>query len=113
MSTDDCVCLHGWDGDPPQLFHERICGRGLPTGVYECHRPIPAGARYHQISGKWEDRMDRFRFCLDCHHIGMGLTCGDGFTFGTLWEDIEADIFPTMRPAAWRKSRRPRQKTIS
>lgn len=59
----------------------------------ECGRDIAKGAEYERYSGVFDNAFFTHKTCMDCVEIRSGLTCGNGITFGHLWEEIYY-IFP-------------------
>lgn len=92
----DCVCLGGYYGDMPTVYTEAKVKSRKPHKCYECEREIPKGAVYERVSGLWDGEWSTYTFCAECSEIGLAFSCGEGRTFGILWEDIHNYIFPDL-----------------
>lgn len=91
----DCICLYGSEGDLPEFYDERWVVARKPHTCHECRRPIAIGQRYYRVTGKWDGDVNSFRICADCQDIQQSLYCDGSYSFGTLWSDIEDQLFPT------------------
>jgi hypothetical protein len=92
--VSDCSCLYdSGDGDQPS-FHSRAWRKARkPHKCYECRRTIQPGELYEHFSGKWEHGIDTYSTCAECQNIRASLYCGQEWTFGCLWEDVEEQLF--------------------
>jgi hypothetical protein len=93
-STGGCeVCIGNGDYDVGPEFHDaNVVKARKAHRCYECRRTITAGSYYESVVGKWDGDFLTFKTCLDCMNIRDGLTCGSGFTYGELWENI-SEVF--------------------
>ncbi len=99
MSGVTCCPLSGGDGDgpDPETYTSKVVRRGQKEQVCsECGDVLPLGAEYQFEIGTWEDVWDWHRTCLSCVEIREHFAC-DGFTYGTLWSDLEENFFPDMK----------------
>lgn len=66
----------------------------------ECRRVIDPGEQYEIIVvGKWEGTIAQFKTCSECREIRNVFTCGKGWTFETLWDDMREIAFPDLTTA--------------
>ena len=93
-----CCPLTGTSGEGPDwdTFTEDrpTAGKNLRCG--ECSEIIPKGATYERHHGRWDGRWKTHRTCLSCVEIRTHFAC-DGWIYGQLWEDLEANFFPDMK----------------
>lgn len=108
----DCnVCIGGYDdGEPAQLYQEKMVKARRQHRCYECGRPIQPGSVYERVSGRWEGEFSVYCFCIDCSSISRGLSCGDGRMFGNLWDDVTENLFPEMTTGCLQKIDEPSAK---
>lgn len=107
ISAGDCgVCLGGYDCDDLDIdtYYERFVSIKKNCHCFECGALIPAGQEHEQCGGTYGDERKNWRFCLICSDISRSLSC-EGRVFGTLWEDIENNLFPTMTTGCLAKLR--------
>lgn len=91
----DCVCLYAdYDGDAPTFYNERWVTVRTEHRCYECRRGVWPRDRAFVVTGKWEDRIETYYFCVACQDIAASLYCSGERTFGTLWEDVTDQLFP-------------------
>ena len=98
MSCDVCIGHDPDDGVVEELSEAQVTAR-KPHKCYECHRPIPTGTDYQKFVGKWEGKLVTYRTCLLCVEVRKVFTCGEGWTWGTLWEDMAELAFPQLTTA--------------
>lgn len=92
--TDTCSYLYdSADGDQPEFHSEEWRKARKSYTCCECGQLIQRGDRYECFSGKWERGMQSYRTCVACQDIRASLYCGEGWTFGQLWEDVLEQIF--------------------
>lgn len=93
----DCdVCIGGWDGDPPEMYVDKMVRARKPHKCYECNRRIQPGEEYNRVVGKWDGEFGQYTFCSECHEIQTAFSCDNSRLFGCLWEEIEEYLFPEM-----------------
>lgn len=91
-----CCPLSGADGEGPSCStrtrpkarKEHYCG--------ECAEVIAVGSVYEYVTGIWDGSAGTHKTCLSCVEIRNHFAC-NGWTFGELWRDLEANFFPDMR----------------
>ncbi len=99
MSCDVCI---GSDNYDDRATFERT-ETPVARKVYrcgECREPIPVGTRYSKTVGKWDGDLLTLRQCLMCSEIQRVFSCGEGFTYGTLWDDMDEMAFPDLTTAS-------------
>jgi hypothetical protein len=92
--SDDGVCdfsIDGdYDGDTPSFFVEKIVAARKSHACNECGSVIAPREKYRRVSGKWDDEVRSYCFCLPCEETaGEFFESNSSRTFGTLWEEIE------------------------
>jgi hypothetical protein len=98
MSCDVCIGQDCDDGVVETLSDSFPKAR-KPHTCYECSRPINPGEIYHRFVGKWEGELQRFDTCYLCHEIRAVFSCGEGWIWGQLWEDMQELAFPHLTTA--------------
>ena len=94
-----CCPLESPDSDGPPLDHY-LQDHPVSDGdlqCQECRDAIAPGQRYESVTmkdsyGVWSTH----NTCLSCEEIRDHFAC-EGWIFGQLWSDIEANFFPNMR----------------
>lgn len=99
MSCDVCIGT-GETYDQAEFFREHTPRARRQHKCYECGEPIPVGAQYVRISGKWDGRMDTIRQCLPCNEIQRVFSCGEGFYYGQLWDAMDEMGFENLTTAS-------------
>jgi hypothetical protein len=97
MGEMSCTPLSGGDETPRFSVDGHRTARKL-WRCCECDTQISPGARHHyakQLSygGTWFE----FRSCLLCDEIRSHFGKHTGWTWGQLWDDLEAYFFPDMK----------------
>lgn len=96
----DCeVCIGGFDGDYAEIYSDRWFKARKVAKCCECRGEIKPGDRYESVSMRYEGEWLRYRTCAPCHEIREVFTCGKGFMFESLWEDMEEYVFPVLTTA--------------
>lgn len=100
MSDDNdfsCCPLTESDGDGPEFMKTTVRTARKPRRCYECSKPIAPGQQYEYVRGKWDGAFSAWGTCLPCVSIRQHFAaCGDSWCYGTLWDDIMENLFPTM-----------------
>jgi hypothetical protein len=91
-----CCPLSGDPDDGPSCHTQSFPTARKEHRCGECSETIAPGSRYERVTGVWDGRPDTLKTCLSCVEIRDHFACGNGFTYGQLWEDIEANMFPDM-----------------
>ena len=63
----DCDCLM------PEFYEESHPVARREHRCCECRRPIPKGAKYRRIAGKWDGEFDTFSQCARCERVSKRL----------------------------------------
>lgn len=79
------VSLGDWDGDTPSFYQEDERKARKAHRCEECGEDIQAGTRYVHVVGKFDGRIDAWKFCAACWEI-MGEFSEGGRTFGITWD---------------------------
>lgn len=62
------MCYDDNDGEPCELFDERVVARARKTHrCSECHEPIAVGDSYLRTFGVWGGDASRFKTCARCY----------------------------------------------
>lgn len=86
----DCdVCIGTTNNEPAEFYREFRPKARVSHKCCECGREIPIGATYFRAVGCWDGVINTYRQCLICREIQHVFSCGSGWTFETLWEDLE------------------------
>lgn len=83
-----CIGMDYGDYEQPEFYQANTVKARKPHKCGECNREIPKGALCESVAGKWDGDFSTHRTCMDCVNIRDGLSCGMGFMFGELWNDI-------------------------
>lgn len=91
----DCACLYGgfddYDSAGFQCSEARRARK--PHVCRECKGTIQPGDTYEHFSSKQDGDIFTVKTCATCAEIRRSLYC-EGFYFGSLWDDIQAQLFP-------------------
>ena len=63
----------------------------------ECGEEISKGKKYEYASGIFDREPFMFKTCMSCYEIREHFSCGNGFIYGQLLEDLENYLFPDMK----------------
>lgn len=99
MSGDCDVCIDGYDGQVEFFFSSTVKCR-KPTKCQECGAAIERGHRYQRVGGKCEGEMWTSKVCLFCEEVGKVFSCGEGRSYGNLWEEMHDYAFPNLTTAS-------------
>lgn len=91
-----CCPLSGADGDGPSCSTSTRPKARKEHRCCECCESIAPGSTYERVTGIWDGSASTHKTCLSCVEIRNHFAC-DGFVFGELWRDLEANFFPSMR----------------
>jgi hypothetical protein len=106
-----CCPLSSGDNDGPSFLYAEIRKAAKTHACCECDETIPAGSKYEYTSGKWDGDVSAYKTCLSCveirNHFGERrgpedyedddyFYCTGGWTYTTLWYDLEQGLFPAM-----------------
>jgi len=96
MSITCCPLIGSCEAGPSCYSHETPTAK-RPHRCYECGETIRPGTKYERFSGIWDGKPGRYKTCLSCVEIRDHFSCGEGFIFGALWEQMEDNFFPDMK----------------
>jgi hypothetical protein len=65
----------------------------------ECRAPIQPGQAYEIQTGQWNRGKDIYRFktCALCVEIRNHFSCGNGWYFRCVWDDLREGAFENLR----------------
>jgi hypothetical protein len=99
MSESCGVCIDSaYDGDCAKFSDTRYVKARKPHKCCECGGTIVVGTVHQCVVGKWETSIDTYRTCPICDEI-RGAFCCNGWTYGSLWEDVNEQLLPYMTTA--------------
>jgi hypothetical protein len=97
MSEITCCPLDGGDGEEAKFYRRTERRAAKEHRCFECREPIPKGAKYEHVAGKWDHSVLTFRTCLSCVEIRDHFACESGYVYGELWTQLEENFFPEMK----------------
>jgi hypothetical protein len=99
--SEDTVCcpLSGNDEGTPECYDQRNVTAKRAYECDECSEPIARGVEHERVKGIWfkENGWSTYRTCLSCVEIRDHFSCGHGWMFESLWEDLQTNFFPEMK----------------
>jgi hypothetical protein len=98
VSCEVCIGQDCHDGVVEMLSEAHPVAR-KPHRCYECHRMIQPKERYQRFVGVWEGEIQRYNTCVLCEEIRQVFSCGEGWIWGQLWEDMMELAFPQLTTA--------------
>lgn len=88
---DEGICsfsIEGdYDGDVATFYDEKTVMARKPHQCFECREPIQRGEQYLRASGKWEQKIETYHFCLACVEVTAEFVDG-ARNFGVLWDEM-------------------------
>jgi hypothetical protein len=93
MSGCADLCLYTEYDNGPDFHSTRTVKAAKPHQCTECRAPIERGEHHEVVAGKWDGEFITYRTCLACVEIRTTFSCG-GWVYGSLWEDVEGQMFP-------------------
>lgn len=97
MTTPMVCCPLDGGEEGPTCFRKVVRRAKKSHNCCECREVIPAGAQYEYCSGIWDTRPSSYKTCLSCVEIRNHFSCGRGWTYACVWEQLEEYFFPDMR----------------
>lgn len=99
------MCSCDYD-EQPEFYYRKPRKSRQPHTCDECRRTIQPGETYDLHVGKWDGRIDTFRWCAHCTAaqkiVAERVDC-DCWTFGDLWHDsLGEDIRESRDLRSWR-----------
>lgn len=98
MSECD-VCIGGCD-DPMEMIAERIVTCRKSFRCCECRREIQPGEQYEKHVGRYDGQLLTYRTCLLCVEIRTVFSCGKGWMYESLWDDLREYGFEHLTTAS-------------
>lgn len=92
-----CPLSDGGQDEGPSVFSKTEPKARKSYVCYECREPIPVGEHYENAFGVWDKRPDVFKTCLPCVDIREHFSCGNGWVYGEMWEQLRENFFPDMK----------------
>lgn len=93
-----CPLTSADDGDGTMQAHSSTIRRARKQhNCYECGDTIQSGTKYEYVSGIWDHEPMSHKTCLSCVEIRNHFACGNGWIYGELWNDLQANFFPNMK----------------
>lgn len=97
--TDCDVCIGGCEEPMEMLLNAQPkCRKAFKC--CECGLMVPVGDEYEKHVGKYEGQILTYRTCLLCVEIRNVFTCGKGWMYGSLWEELEEYGFDRLTTAS-------------
>ncbi|HLZ39443.1 MAG TPA: hypothetical protein VKQ11_00680 [Candidatus Sulfotelmatobacter sp.] len=97
----DCDVCIGVEVDGYCEFSEtKIRKARKPAKCCECQQPIQIGEQYEVTTMIYEGEFCKYRTCLLCVEIRRVFTCGEGFYYESLWEEMEEYAFERLTTAS-------------
>ena len=95
VAGDGCdVCVLGKDGDEAEFYNVIQRTARKPQQCYECGETIQPGQSYERTAAKWYgESVEVFKTCSLCVEIRTKFSCGQGWMFGSIWEELEEGLF--------------------
>lgn len=97
--TECDVCIGGCD-DPMESISESLPSCRIPFKCCECGLEVPKGDKYEKIVGRYDGEFLTYRTCLLCVEIRNVFTCGKGWMFESLWDDMREYAFERLTTAS-------------
>jgi len=94
------VCIGTSDVESMKMYSQNIVKARKPAKCCECRRPINKGDKYEYVKGRYDGDWYVYRTCALCVEIRTVFTCGKGFYFETLWEDMADYAFERLTTAS-------------
>lgn len=98
MGCDVCIGIS--DYDTADVYHSGLVRARKQHKCCECRRAIAPGEQYERVAAIWDGSWSHYRTCAICREIRDVFTCGEGFTFTNLWDDMREYAFPELTTAS-------------
>ncbi len=101
----DCgVCLSSPDDGIVDMIREDESSKSRKDRkCIECRQVITAGTPYQLHVGAFEGDISEYRTCLVCAEIRRAFSCGGGWIYSQLWEDLEDYGFESINDSCFLK----------
>jgi hypothetical protein len=97
----DCnVCIGTSDYEHASFYEQETRMARKPHKCCECREEIPRGTSYEHVVGKWDGDFSTYKTCASCVAIRTAFTCGEGWMFKSLWDDMREIAFPELTTAS-------------
>lgn len=97
LAIGDCgVCIGTDECESNDFFSSNMFKARKLHKCCECRLPISVGQYYERSVMKAEGEMFTFKTCANCKEIRDAMTCGNGYYFEQLWEEMRDYVFPDM-----------------
>lgn len=97
----DCdVCIGIDDVDSIDLIEEATRKARKPHKCCECQLPIPIGATYQHVVGRYDGEICVYDTCAICVEIRAVFTCGRGWYYESLWDEMRERAFEHLTTAS-------------
>ena len=101
--TDCNVCIDQDGGENAEFWAVKVLVGRHAYRCYECGDEIHASVPHQKITMKYDGTWTSVRTCLACVEIHRALSCNGYRCTGSLWEDLQEYVFPTMTRACIEK----------
>jgi hypothetical protein len=98
--TDCDVCIGGTCDEYPELSETKVKTARVQHKCCECGRLIIKGQSYEHCVMKYEGDWLSYKTCMLCVEIRNVFTCGNGWMFESLWNDMEEYAFDRLTTAS-------------
>lgn len=97
----DCdICIGRGCDDYPELSETKTKKARKPHVCCECKGRIAQGQQFEHCVMKYEGRWLSYKTCMLCVEIRNVFTCGEGWLFESLWDDMEEYAFDVLTTAS-------------
>lgn len=95
IEDGDCnVCVLDYDdGEGCEFFKSKLRKARRPHQCCECGGTIQPSEIYEYASGRWEGEIATFKTCSVCVEIRAKFSCGGGWLFQSMWEELREGLF--------------------
>lgn len=94
------VCTGGNDGESMDMLSETTPVCRIPFKCCECRREVPKGERYEKHVGVQYGEFSKYRTCTVCAEIRNTFSCGEGWFYEQLGEEMRAFGFENLTTAS-------------
>jgi hypothetical protein len=90
---DVCVLDGGYADSIDSFCQLKTRKARKPHQCCECAGTIQPGESYEHAFGQWDGTVSTFKTCSVCVEIRAKFSCGRGWMFQNLWEDLREGLF--------------------
>lgn len=98
--TDCNVCIGTNDYDEADFYTADMRKARKPHRCCECRQIITPGSIYESVRMATDGEFQTYQTCHLCVEIRNAFTCGKGWLFTVVWEDMEEYAFPELTTAS-------------